>query len=182
MNINIGIRIKELRKKNQFSISQLSKKSGVSTGLISQVERNLVTPSVENLWKIAQALNVKVGYFFEENSKDKNLIVRKSERKVIKFNEGNAIYQQLTPNIEKDLEFYEITVKAGKESAADFVRHEGVECGVMLQGSLDVIIGVDTYHLEEGDSIYFESSLPHKFINNGNNDCLSLWVMTPASF
>ncbi len=182
MNINIGNKIKKLRKKNGLSISLLSEKSGVSTGLISQVERNLVMPSVENLWKIAQALNVNVGYFFEENTSHEDLIVRKSDRKIIKFNEGNAIYQQLTPEIEKDLEFYEITVKSGKESASDFVKHEGVECGVILKGSLDIIIGQDIHHLEEGDSIYFKSSLPHKFVNNGDSDCLSFWVMTPASF
>ena len=67
MEFSIGTRLKELRKAKSFSITELAEKSGVSTGLISQIERNLVVPSVVNLYRIAQALGTDINYFFEKN-------------------------------------------------------------------------------------------------------------------
>ena len=64
MEFSIGTRLKELRKTKGMSITELAERSGVSTGLISQIERNLVVPSVVNLYRIAQALGTDVNYFF----------------------------------------------------------------------------------------------------------------------
>lgn len=82
MDINIGEKIKKLRKEKEMSIAELANKSDLSSSLISQIERNMVTPSIVSLWKIAQSLEVSVGYFFDEEVKDiANPIVRRNERK-----------------------------------------------------------------------------------------------------
>ena len=65
MEFSIGTRLKELRKTKGMSITELAERSGVSTGLISQIERNLVVPSVVNLYRIAQSLGTDINYFFE---------------------------------------------------------------------------------------------------------------------
>lgn len=81
-NIDIGIQIRSLRNKNKMTISDLSEATGLSTGMISKIERNLVVPSVVSLWKIAGALDVSIGSFFDqETHKEKPLFVRTKEKK-----------------------------------------------------------------------------------------------------
>ena len=80
MNIDVGEKIRNLRKIKKLSIATLSENTGLSIGLISQIERNKVVPSIKAMWKIAKGLDVNIGYFFEEDT-DKDVIVRKSDRK-----------------------------------------------------------------------------------------------------
>lgn len=77
MEFSIGTRLKELRKTKRLSITELAEKSGVSTGLISQIERNLVVPSVVNLYRIAQALGTDINYFFESSESRTATITRR---------------------------------------------------------------------------------------------------------
>jgi len=183
MEINIGEKIKELRKKKGLSIAELANRSELSQGLISQIERNMVTPSIVSLWKIAQSLQVSVGYFFDEEPKDiTNPVVKKNQRKRITASNNNAIYELLSPDLNRKIEFLYITIKPGDYSTKDFVVHEGEECGIVIKGKLMVKMKDREYILEEGDSIYFDSTIPHKYINIGDEVCESIWAMTPPSF
>jgi len=183
MEINIGEKIKELRKEKGLSIAELANRSELSQGLISQIERNMVTPSIVSLWKIAQSLQVSVGYFFDEEPKDiTNPVVKKNQRKRITASNNNAIYELLSPDLNRKIEFLYITIKPGDYSTKDFVVHEGEECGIVIKGKLMVKMKDREYILEEGDSIYFDSTIPHKYINIGDEVCESIWAMTPPSF
>lgn len=183
MDINIGSKIRELRKNANLSIKELAKRADVSTGLVSQIERNLVAPSVTVLYRIAQVLSVNVGYFFgEETIKKVNPVVRKNERKRIHVGESNGIYELLTPDANQDIEFLYITLKSGQLSSDELITHEGVECGFVLKGHLLVKVGNEEYYLGEGDSITFDSSIPHRYINVGDRECISIWAMTPPTF
>jgi len=183
MDINIGEKIKELRKKQGMSIAELAEKSELSSGLISQIERNIVTPSIVSLWKIARSLQVSVGYFFDEDNQDiTNPVVTKNTRKRIMASNNNAIYELLSPDLNRKIEFLYITIKPGDYSSKDFVVHEGEECGIVIKGRLMVKMKDREYILEEGDSIYFDSTIPHKYINIGDEVCESVWAMTPPSF
>lgn len=183
MEINIGEKIKELRKEKGMSIAELANKAELSPGLISQIERNMVTPSIVSLWKIAQSLQVSIGYFFDEETKDiTNPVVKKRERKRIVVSNNNAIYELLSPDLNRKIEFLYITIKPGDYSTKDFVVHEGEECGIVIKGKLMVKMKDRDFILEEGDSIYFDSTIPHRYINIGDEVCESIWAMTPPSF
>ncbi len=182
MEINIGNKLRELRKEKKISIAVLSKESGVSTGLISQIERGIVVPSVVNLWKISQALDINVGYFFEEGSEENKIVVRKEERKKIVINRSKGIYELLTPDLKGKIEFLQITLKKGEYSSNELITHEGEECGIVIKGTMTVKINNKDYVLNEGDSIYFNSTIPHKYLNEGEEECISIWAMTPPSF
>ena len=183
MDINIGKKIKELRKKQKMSIAELASKADLSSGLISQIERNLVTPSITSLWKIAQSLQVSIGYFFDEDVKYiTNPVVRRNERKRIIVSNNNAIYELLSQDLNRKIEFLYITIKPGDCSSKDFVTHEGEECGIVIKGRLMVKMIDREYILEEGDSIYFDSTIPHRYVNIGDEVCESIWAMTPPSF
>jgi len=182
MDVNIGHRVRLLRKSKNMSIAKLSEMSGVSTGLISQIERELVSPSVVNLWKLAQTLDKNIGYFFDEGIKENDIVVRKDERKKLIINKSRAKYEILTPNSNEKIEFFMITIGSGDESNIDMLEHDGEECGLVLKGTLTVKINDDEYTLYEGDSIYFSSEMPHRYLNKHDGDCVSVWAMTPPSF
>ncbi|RKD31948.1 cupin domain-containing protein [Thermohalobacter berrensis] len=183
MEINIGSKIRSLRKSMNMSISDLSKKSGISTGLISQIERNMVVPSIESLWKISKGLNVSIGYFFNEKNKVPiNPIVRKDQRKKIITANSNAIYELLVPDLNRKIEFLYITIEPGDSTTKELIQHEGEECGIVIKGKLLIKTELKDYILEEGDSIYLDSSTPHRYINIGDKPCISIWAMTPPSF
>lgn len=183
MNIDIGKKIRELRKEKNMNISVLAEIAGVSPGLISQIERNIVTPSIVSLWKIAQGLDVSVGYFFDEEVKSTvSPVVKRNDRKRISASNNHALYELLSADLNRKIEFLYITIKAGDSSTKDLVTHEGEECGIVIKGRLLVKMEDEEYLLEEGDSIYFDSTIPHRYVNVGDETCESIWAMTPPSF
>ena len=141
MELMIGGKLKQLRLDKKLSIAELSRLSDVSTGLISQIERDLVVPSVTSFYKLLH-----------------------------------------TNRDDRALDMMVITLKAGYTYDKKPLCHEGEECGYVLKGSLTVYLNGKDYVLHEGDSIYFNSTLPHKYINNGDEDCISIWAMTPKFF
>lgn len=182
MNIDIGTKIRTLRKSKNLNLSELSKKTNLSTGLISQIERNKVVPSVVSLWKIAQGLDVSVGYFFEEESANVNPVVKKDQRKCIMTKDTNNTYELLCPDLTRKIEMLYITLDSGETKEADMISHDGEECGVVLKGRMKVLTTEEEYILEEGDSIYLDSTVPHRYVNDGDDPCISIWAMTPPSF
>ncbi len=183
MDIDIGKKIRDLRTEKKISIKELAQKAEVSTGMISQIERNLVMPSVTVIYRIAKALSVNVGYFFDEEPVTRtNPVVRKNERKRLTIDGANGIYELLSPDTHQNIEFLYILLKPGERSNADMISHEGEECGYVLKGHLLVRHGSDEYYLGEGDAISFDSTVPHRYVNVGDTDCVSIWAMTPPSF
>ncbi len=179
--MEIGEKIRSLRQKQKMSIEQLSAASGLSKGLISQIERDITGPSVASLWKIAQALNVTMNYFFDEYE-DLNHIVRKNERKKIIMRKSSRIYELLSPNLKKQIEMLLIEIKPNENNTNELISHEGEECGIVIKGTLRIISGDKIYDLNEGDSIYLDSTIPHKYINMGEELSVSIWAMVPPSF
>jgi len=183
LDIDLGLKIRKLRKSKNLSIAELADKTNLSTGLISQIERDIIGPSVESLWKIAKALNVSIGYFFdEENEPVFNPIVKRKDRKVIKTVHSDAAYELLSTDLNRKIEFLYITLEPRDATRDELISHEGEECGIVIKGRLMIRHGDSEYILEEGDSIYFNSTIPHRYINIGSEPCISIWAMTPPSF
>lgn len=180
--MDLGIKIRELRKAQDLSISELAEKTELSTGLISQIERDMVCPSVDSLWKISKALNVSIGYFFTDDKNGKEPIVRKNERNSIKMAISNNVYELLSPDLNRKIEFLHITLEPGDASNDKLISHAGEECGIVISGRLMIKYGNNEYILEEGDSIYLDSTIPHRYVNAGESTCVSIWAMTPPSF
>lgn len=179
--MELGDKIRSLRQKQKISIEQLSSKTGLSKGLISQIERDITGPSVASLWKISKALNVTMNYFFDEYD-DFNQVVRKNERKKIMMKNANRIYELLSPNLKKQIEMLWIEIEPGESNSEELISHDGEECGVVLKGTLRIISGEKTYDLNEGDSIYLDSTIPHRYVNVGKDKSISVWAMVPPSF
>lgn len=183
MEFAIGSRLKELRKSKGMSITDLAGRSNVSTSLISQIERDLVVPSVVNLYRIAQALDTDINYFFESGCAREARITRRGDHKRMITDQGHGIYELFTNSRQGHiLDLVRVTLKGGEAYSHEMVTHEGEECGFVLQGVLTVLLDGKEHRLYEGDSIYFRSTIPHKYLNNDQEDCVSVWAMTPTFF
>ncbi|WP_455543206.1 cupin domain-containing protein [Intestinibacter sp.] len=183
INIDVGEKIRNLRKSKKLSIANLSENTGLSVGLISQIERNKVVPSIKAMWRIANSLEVNIGYFFEEINEE-DIIVRKEQRKQIQTNDSTKIYELLMPDlVNKNLELLLITLKNETKQNKELVNHEGEECGYIIKGKMKLIFETKEYILEEGDSFYFKSNLNHIYENyNKDEECVLICAMTPPSF
>jgi transcriptional regulator with XRE-family HTH domain len=180
---SVGDMLRSARKHNNLNIHELAKIAGVSAGMISQIERGTANPSVNTISKLAQALELRLGLFFEEKpSLSEEFIVRKGQRRRIGIPDPNFIYELLTPDLEHALEFVWVESAPGASTEESPFSHEGEECGIVLQGTLEVHLGDGTYLLQTGDSIIFNSKTPHWYRNPGPKRVLSVWAITPPTF
>lgn len=193
----LGRRIRELRKGKGFKVIDIAAKTGLTSSFISQVERSLVSPSIETLKKIGDALDTPLSYFFEashdldsdNNSEDSNSInhneqspvVHIHQRKILSPQPGITFYL-LNPDMSGPIEFIYNIYEPGAGTGKNLYSHPGHECGLILEGELVVTIRDKSYTLRKGDSITFASSEPHSKKNVGNTRCICVWANTPPWF
>ncbi|MBQ0004815.1 MAG: cupin domain-containing protein [Clostridiales bacterium] len=182
MQQEIGKKLKSLRKKSGLSLASLSELSGVSTGLLSQIERGMVAPSVVTLSHIANALKVDIAYFFSSQTTAYSL-QRKGTQPIITTNNGLDKHIMLNGDWDnRPLDFLHLTLKGGEKYETETISHRGEEFAYVIKGTLSFIIDGEHLQLNEGDSISFSSTHPHLYFNEGEEDCESIWAITPKFF
>ena len=192
--MELGQNLKTLRLKQRMTLKQLAQKSGVSVGLVSQIERSLSAPTVTTLQKIAKAFGVTMSTLFMEDetlfpftyrngnmpNSNQVTILRKDRRKKVVTPWG-IWHELLCPDLRHRLEVIYLHYPVGMK-AEEFYNHEGEECGIVLQGRIMGSVGDQTITLEEGDSIHYESSIPHRWENAGQIEATAIWAITPPSY
>jgi transcriptional regulator with XRE-family HTH domain len=180
----LGRRVAAYRTARGVKVSELAREAGVSSSLISQIERQQSQPSVSTLFALAEALDVPVDAFFEEGhpgrpagvSEDGQYVVRRGERSTIDI-EGGVRWERLTPLPLDSIDFLEIVYEPGTESHPQLYRHPGTEMVLVLDGRLDIYIGFQRNELSAGDSIHFPSSLPHRYVNPTDKETRAVTVL-----
>ncbi|MEF3255663.1 MAG: XRE family transcriptional regulator [Deferribacterales bacterium] len=181
--MSIGKKIADLRLKKNLTLRQLSKLSGCSLGFLSQVERDLVSPTVSSLKKIADALDVNMMYFFENPNKNQRIVVRKNERNRMVNPKSKVIYELLRPQFsDTELQALYMILEPGAFSGKDSHVHNGEEFVVVIKGKLEIVVEGEHFILEEGDSAVYKSTQPHSWKNASNDTTEVLWVNYPPSF
>lgn len=182
MEIKLGEKLRKVRKERGMSIAALAEKAGVSPGMISQIERNTTVPSIYLFYKIAKALDESISFFLdEEKPRERVSLIRSGEHRIV-HGTGN-VYQLLTSNPDRQIEMYRVVFKKGAgDHHSGLAMHEGAECGILLQGTLHIVTTEGEYDLHEGDSVYFESTMPHKLLNEKDEDCVAIWAQTPFTW
>lgn len=177
----LGEKIKEIRLSKGMTIKDVTDKAKITRSLLSQIENNKANPSINSLMAIAQAINVPIASFFDEDRQHITPVVKAGERKVLQTKSG-VTYHLLTPDVGKHrIEFlYNVFEEGG--STDKMYKHIGEECGIVLQGKLKVDYGDKEYILEKGDSIIIDSSKPHKLTNIHKGKTVAIWVDTPPSW
>lgn len=176
----LGETIRMMRQRAGLSIQEVAKTTGLSTGMISQVERALATPSVRTLRLLSIALGVPISYFFEDHEpvSPVRYIVRKNDRRLLRLTASGVVKEALTPAEKGEIEFYELTLNPGGSSGTDFVRHSGEKAGYVLAGRLRLWLDHEAHVLEPGDSFRFPSTVPHMFDNPTQQVARVIWVTT----
>lgn len=184
----LGENLKRIRREKGLTLQELSTSSGVSVGMLSQIERGQANPSFRILFGLAKGLEVPVSYFFVGIEAGGH-VVRKGNRKTLVLprndhnDAGNGIlYQLLSPDLTGKIELLWIEYEEGVCTREIPFSHVGEECGVLLEGTLEVHMGDETAVLNPGDSVYLNSSIPHSFANVGDGRAIMVWAITPPSF
>jgi len=170
MALEIGGKVKELRLKKGFTLKDLSTLTRLSKPLISQIENNRVVPPVATLLKLSQALDVGLGFFFQEKeSRDLVVITKKSERRSIarphhrKTGVGYSYQSLEVKRTEKHMEPFWVTFDLNASEEMVFYSHEGEEFMYLFEGNLEFRTRDQKFVLEEGDCLYLNSEIPHAF-------------------
>jgi transcriptional regulator with XRE-family HTH domain len=178
---SLGELIRQARV-GRYSIEELAARSRVSVGRISEIERGLANPSFTTIWKLASALEVPLGTFFDGATSDNPKVVRSDQRKRLFLPHDDLVYELLTPNLQGRLEVFLFHVPAGFDNSQGAIRHTGEEFIHILSGSLEVSVGSDSFELREGDSITYDAGQPHFVRNTSSRKAVAIAAVTPPSF
>ena len=183
---SLGAAIRHARRKREFTLQQVARKTKLSVSYMSQVERDRMPPSLSSLKRIAEALDVPAGSLMFARSGTRGdspvAVVRQAARKRLVFPGSEIRYEMLTPDLRRRASMLWLHAPAGAESGPAPFSHEGEDAVVVLQGRLAVEVGGVWHELATGDSIYFDSQLPHRWRNPTNRPTIAIWVSTPPSF
>ncbi|WP_181706367.1 cupin domain-containing protein [Chthonobacter rhizosphaerae] len=179
----LGSEIRALRQARDMTLTRLSEETGLSIGLLSQVERGLSEPSVKALHLIATALGVTVGFFFRDDgaAAEDGIVVRRDGRKRLDYS-GGIFDELLSPSLDGALELLLCRLAPGSTSGDEPYAHEGEEAGYVLAGTLDLVVDGVHHRLAAGDSFGFASTRPHRYGNPGSKETVVLWAVTPPSY
>jgi transcriptional regulator with XRE-family HTH domain len=182
MTYQFGEKLRHIRKKRKITMKEVSEMVGVTESLISQIETNRVSPAIDTLLKIAEVLQVDMDYLFRDWKQEKPVIfIKRTQRNRLNLN--GVTYEQLSKtvseNSEHGIEAYFLHIKPGKQSGNEDYGHQGKELGVIMEGNGEFEIGNKTYILHEGDSVSFDSDVPHVLKNTGEKNLKAFWVITP---
>jgi transcriptional regulator with XRE-family HTH domain len=179
---NFGDKIRGVRERKGMTLKEVARKADLSESLISQIETNKVSPAIDTLLKIADILEIDLEYLFLDYKKKKTVnLVKANERNKIEYQ--NVLYEQLSKTIDGDsehaIEAYYLEIKPGKEKGSTEYGHKGRELGIIVDGKGEFIIGGDSFELNKGDSISFDSDVPHVLKNMGQKLLKAYWIVTP---
>ncbi len=177
----LGERIRLQRLEKRLSLKELAEETGLSTGFISQVERDLAEPSIASLRKISEALDVALFHFFIDEEREER-VVRKNGRQKIRFPESEVTYELCSPDLNRQMETFMGILEPGSATSETPVGHQGEEVIHILEGEMYIRIGNEEYTLEEGDTIYYYATIPHQIINKSTHVMRFLSTVTPPRF
>lgn len=186
---NLGQTVREARTRLGLSQRQLAERAGLSSGMLCLIERGEANPSVQSLIGLAGALDMPLASFFSDpgdeqavgtaesahQAPSRRMVLPASMRPVLAL-EGGVTWSRLTPGPEEGLEFREVRYEPGACSSPRPLTHSGREWGLVLEGELTLELGPERLVLRPGDSVVFDSQIPHRTLNLGSEPMRGVWV------
>ncbi len=179
--MNIGAKVKELRVAKNLTQEELADRTELSKGFISQLERDLTSPSIATLMDILQALGTDLKDFFQEET-DEQIVFHDADYFEKKDDGLGNKTEWIIPNAQKNImEPIRITLQPGGSTYPDNP-HEGEEFGYVLSGSIAIHIGKRVIRAKKGESFYFTPRSTHYISAGGKTGASLIWVSSPPSF
>ena len=179
--MNIGEKIKHLRVKNGLTQQELANRCELSKGFISQLERDLTSPSIATLMDILECLGTNLKDFFNDKD-DEKIVFHKDDVFIQEDKDLGHTIKWIVPNSQKNsMEPILIEIESGGASEPDDP-HDGEEFGHVLSGTIFLHLGNQKFKVKKGESFYFKPSLVHFISNESKYTAKVLWVSSPPSF
>jgi transcriptional regulator with XRE-family HTH domain len=180
--MEIGHRIRARRQELGLSLRELAERVGLTASFLSQIERDLASPSIDSLRKVSDALEVPIFHFLVE-PEVKSPVVRRTERVQLKLPGSNLIYQLMTPDLNRKMEVFLAEKEPGEEKITLPLRQQTEEFIYVIQGQLGIALGEEeVYLLGPGDSIYFDGPQLRRLTACGDTTLRFISVITPPIF
>jgi transcriptional regulator with XRE-family HTH domain len=183
MKYNFGEKIRTVRERSGLTLKTIAEKAQVSESLVSQIERNKISPSIDTLLAITDALEIDLDWLLSGFKKDRAVNIIKADSRSVLVSE-NFREEKLSviedKNDNHSIEAVYLTIKSGSEKGDKEYGHEGKEMGIILEGSCELSYGGNCYKLEKGDSISFPANIPHVLKNTGMEELKTIWIRTPG--
>ena len=180
---SVGADIRALRKARGFTLSALALQLGRSVGFLSQVERGLSEPSIADLRLLSETFAVPLSFFFGKADADpleRGYVVRSAARRRLGHPAEGLSEELLSPDLGGAFEIIRSVFAPGAQLAEPLQRLSE-EAGYLVEGSLDVWIGDQCFHLHAGDSFRFANE-PYRWRNPGATPCVVIWVIAPPVY
>lgn len=184
----IGEKIKAVRMEKGITAKELAMKSEVTPGYISQIERELISPSLSVLMRIAEVLEIPLVSLFSQEEQEQVTVIKKDNRTKIQFADINMEYQFVTPFsrtkntcTQMEIIYFRLGPKSWGSSKVQF-HEEAAECTLVIKGTLEYHINETVHELHEGDSIYVPPKTYHQLYNPTDEDVEAIGVISPAEY
>lgn len=179
--MDIGSKIKQLRLENGLTQQELANRLELTKGYISQIERNISSPSMETFFSILEILGTDVSSFFSKQS-DEQVVHSESDFFEQENEDLKHIISWIVPNALKyEMEPIIIEIKPGGRSVIDDP-HAGEEFGYCLEGEATLVLNKKRYIIKKGESFYYLANKEHYLLNNSDRVVKILWISTPPMF
>ena len=190
----IGARVREERERQGLTLRKLAGRLEISASALSQIETGRSRPSVSTLYAIVSELDISFDELFARRGGrptartrtrhprtapgEEQIVQRADDRPLIELESG-VRWERLNPTGERDVDFLEVEYDAGGASSRGRapVHHAGREYGVVTSGTLKVTVGYEEYELGPGDSICFNSAVPHRLETLGDEPVRAIWLV-----
>ena len=180
----IGSQLRRRRQVRGLSLKDISGRADVSAGLLSQIERGITMPSVRSLGAICRALEMPVGWLFDDGGgSDGAVVVRRHQRRTLDLGAKGMRKELMTPDEMTGIQMMRLVIRPGGSTGETPYRHEtGAKCGTVLSGVLGLEVDGITYEIAEGDAFAFPGTALIRFWCVGEVDADALWIVTPAVY
>lgn len=183
MKTKLGALLRAIRNSRHLTIKEVAAKAGVSSSLLSQIERNRISPSLDTLLQILEVYGVPPNKFFKDYETSSRVeIIKHNARKI--YQRKGFKYEKLCGNSQAkgnhSFNAFFLELEPGQQRGDKSDGHLGRELGIVVEGSAQLIYGQDTYEICAGDSVSFFSQIPHVIENASDHVFRAYWVVTPA--
>ncbi len=171
--MDVGNRLKLLRKIKGISQRELAKRAGVTNSTISMIEKNGVSPSVSSLKKVLAGIPISIGDFFtaDLDAMQTEPVVYRAEQQP-EIGANNVSLKLVGAGVNgRSMDILREVYDPGADTGPEMLQHDGQEGGVVIQGEIELTVDFQTYRLQAGDGYYFNSNRPHRFRNASDQPC-----------
>ena len=183
MKYKLGAQLRAIRKKRSLTGKKVAQKASLSTSLLSQIENNRISPSLDTLLKLLEVYGISTNEFFKNYETDSMVeIIKKEEREI--FYRKNTKYEKLCGSSQNKGQYsfnaFFLELEPGSTRGDSKNGHIGRELGIIISGEAELIYGDNEYKVKKGDSISFFSQIPHVLKNSSKQIFQAYWIVTPA--